>query len=94
MYDAVEAVLNEHVRPLLQGHGGDMRVIEVANGVVRFKLTGRCAGCAAADLTTEALIQSELVQRVPGITQAILVQDTNPALMEQARSILRQRHGG
>ena len=89
MYEELEAVLDEHVRPLLWGDGGDMEVLEVEDGVVRFKL-----GCPAADLTTEALIQSELVERVPGIRKAVLVQDISDELLDQARAIIRSHHGG
>ena len=60
MYEDIEAVLDEHVRPLLRTHGGEMEIIEVEDGVVRFKLKGKCAGCPAADLTTEELIQTAL----------------------------------
>ena len=48
MYEDIEAVLDEHVRPLLRTHGGEMEIIEVEDGVVRFKLKGKCAGCPAA----------------------------------------------
>ena len=44
MYEDIEAVLDEHVRPLLRTHGGEMEIIEVEDGVVRFKLKGKCAG--------------------------------------------------
>ena len=54
MYEDIEAVLDEHVRPLLRTHGGEMEIIEVEDGVVRFKLKGKCAGCPAADLTISA----------------------------------------
>lgn len=94
MYEELEAVLDEHVRPLLWGDGGDMEVLEVEDGVVRFKLKGRCAGCPAADLTTETLIESELVERVPGIRRAVLVQDISDELLDQARAIIRAHHGG
>lgn len=94
MYEEVEAVLNEHVRPLLRTHGGDMEVLEVADGIVRFKLKGKCSGCPAADLTTEELIQTELTEHLPSIKKAVLVQEINPELLDEARAILRQRHGG
>ena len=54
----VEAVLEEHVRPYLAAHGGDLKVAGVEGGVVFFNLTGRCAGCAAADQTSEDLINT------------------------------------
>lgn len=93
MYEEIEAVLDEHVRPLLSAHGGNMEIIEVKDDVLRFRLKGKCAGCPAAYLTTEELIQSELTARIPSIKQAILVQETSGELLDQARAILRQRHG-
>ena len=63
MNEELEAVLDEYVRPLLRTHGGDMEVISVEDGLMRFRLKGKCAGCPAADLTTEELIQSEVLDR-------------------------------
>ena len=94
MYEEIEAVLDEHVRPLLRTHGGDMEVVEVEDGVVRFKLKGKCAGCPAADLTTEELIQTTLTEHLPQIKQAVLVQDSSEDLLDEARAILKMRHGG
>lgn len=94
MYEELEAVLDEHVRPLLRAHGGDMQVISAEDGVVRFRLMGQCSGCPAADLTTEDLIQTELTARVPGVTRAVLEQEVSEDLLSQARAILRERHGG
>ena len=93
MNSELEAVLDEYVRPLLRGHGGDMEVLSVEDGVLRFKLTGQCSGCPAADLTTEELIRGEVTRRVPAIRQVVLVQETDPALIDQARAILRARRG-
>ena len=86
MYEDIEAVLDEHVRPLLRTHGGEMEIIEVEDGVVRFKLKGKCAGCPAADLTTEELIQTALTEHLPHIKRAVLVQDISPELLDEARA--------
>lgn len=94
MHEELEAVLDEYVRPLLRTHGGDMEVISVEDGVMRFKLLGKCSGCPAADLTTEELVKSEVVEHCPSIQQVILVQETSQELIDQARAILRMRHGG
>lgn len=94
MYEEIEAVLDEHVRPLLRTHGGDMELLSAKDGVVRFKLKGKCAGCPAADLTTEELIQASLMEHLPQIKQAILVQDISEELLDEARAILKMRHGG
>ena len=64
------------------------------DGIVRFKLRGKCAGCPAADLTTEELIQTALTEHLPHIKQAVLVQDISPELLDEACAILNMRHGG
>ena len=86
----VEAVLEQYVRPALSAHGGDMEVAGVEGGVVFFRLTGRCAGCAAADQTSEDLINRELIERVPGIKKAVLVNGISPELLEQTLALLRE----
>ena len=85
----VEAVLDEYVRPFLAAHGGDLQVAGVEGGVVFFHLTGRCEGCAAADKTSEELINRELVARVPGIKKAVLANGISPELLEQTMALLR-----
>ena len=93
MYEELETVLEQYVRPQLRGHGGDMEVLSLEDGVLRFKLTGKCSGCPAAGLTTEELIQGEISARIPTIREVVLVQETSRDLIDQARAILRGRHG-
>ena len=85
----VEAVLDKYVRPYLATHGGDLQVAGVEGGVVFFHLTGRCAGCAAADKTSEELINRALVEHVPGIKRAVLANGISPELLEQTMALLR-----
>lgn len=93
MCEKVEAVLDEYVRPLLNAHGGDIEVLSVDDGVLRFQFHGKCAGCPAADLTTEEIVQAAFTEHLPAIKDVILVRETSVELLEQARAILRQRHG-
>lgn len=69
-----------------------MEVLEVENGIVRFKMKGQCAGCPAADLTTEDLIRAEVTQRLPQVRQVELVYEVSEELLQQARAILRDHH--
>ena len=85
----VEAVLDEFVRPYLAAHGGDLKVVGVEGGVVFFQLMERCVGCAAADQTSEELINRQLVARVPGIKKAVLANGISPELLEQTLALLR-----
>ena len=93
MYPEIEGVLDQYVRPLLRAHGGDMEVLELTDdGVLRFRLRGRCAGCPAADLTTEYLSRAEVTQRLPQVRQVELVYEVSEELLQQARAILRDHH--
>ena len=89
--EQIESALDEYVRPLLATHGGDMEVLCVEDGLVYFRMLGRCAGCAAADLTSEDLINKELVEHVPGVRGAVLETKVSQELIDQAREILNRR---
>ena len=91
MLEQIEQVLNQIIRPQLALHGGDIQSLDCEDGVYRFRLLGQCANCPSAYLTTETLIQEELLQAVPGLEQVVLVQAVSDALLDQARAILR--HG-
>lgn len=88
MLEQIEEILDERVRPQLALHGGDIQSLSCEEGVYRFRLLGQCAGCPSADLTTEELIQEELLQAVPGLRQVVLVQQVSDSLIRQAKAIL------
>ena len=92
MRERLESVLDEHVRPLLRSHGGDLEVIDTADGVLRFRFKGKCSGCPAADLTTEELVQAAVCEHMPEFKRAVLVREVSEELIEQARALLA-RHG-
>lgn len=84
----LEALLDARVRPYLQEHGGNAQIIDCENDILRLRLTGRCAGCPAADLTNEAIIETEVKQAFPHIRQVVLVQEVSPDLLAQAKSLM------
>ena len=88
MLEQIEKILDERVRPQLALHGGNIQSLSCEEGVYRFRLLGQCAGCPSADLTTEELIQEELLQAVPGLKQVVLVQLVSDSLIRQAKAIL------
>ena len=89
--ERIERVLEEEVRPQLALHGGGIQSLSCEDGVYRFRLTGQCAGCPSAYLTTEAVIEETLRTSIPELKEIVLVQGVSEDLLEQARAILR--HG-
>lgn len=66
---AVEAVLDSEIRPMLQGDGGDMEVIDIqkAEGAaidIYIRYLGACSGCSSGSGATlyaiESILQEEL----------------------------------
>ena len=66
MLEEVKNALEE-IRPMLQADGGDVKLVEVKDGVVRLKLIGACSGCAMAKMTLRMGIEKKLREKVPQI---------------------------
>jgi len=67
MREKVEAELNA-LRPALQADGGDVELVEVtADGVVKVRLVGHCAGCPMAQMTIKGGIERRLKKAVPEV---------------------------
>ena len=91
--EKIEAVLNEQVRPALRAHGGELEVDHLEDGVLYVKLLGQCAGCPAADLTNETLVEAELVKTLPQLVRkVVVVQTVSDELWEQAKRLLLDHH--
>ena len=72
MREKVEAALAK-VRPALLADGGDVKLVDVKDGVVKVKLTGACGGCPMATMTLKSGIERVLREQVPGVKEVIAV---------------------
>ncbi|WP_409968927.1 NifU family protein [Bengtsoniella intestinalis] len=88
MYNEIETVLNEVVRPQLLLHGGGIRTIDIQDGVYRFELMGACSGCPSANLTTESLVKESLMAAIPTLKDVVLVDAVSDDLLAQAKAML------
>ena len=62
----------EFLRPLLQGDGGDLVLLDVdENGVVAVELLGACGTCPLSIVTLTAGIEALLLRRVEGVTGVV-----------------------
>ena len=61
----LEQLLDELVRPALRAHGGDVALVGYENGILRLRMLGQCAGCPAANMTNETLIEGQLMPLLP-----------------------------
>ena len=60
----IEEALDE-IRPYIEGHGGNLELLEVEGGVVHVRLSGSCHGCAASTMTLTRGVETKLRERIP-----------------------------
>ena len=74
MSDRVQTVIDA-VRPMLQGHGGDIELVgvEESTGVVTVRLQGACSGCPGAKMTLKMGVERHLKQHVPEVSEVVAV---------------------
>lgn len=68
MKEKVERVLKK-IRPSIQADGGDVKLIDVSDGVVKVKLTGACVGCPMASMTLKQGIEAMLKKEIPEVKE-------------------------
>jgi Fe-S cluster biogenesis protein NfuA len=74
-WNAVTKVMDETVLPFVHGHGGDIRLIDVKEGVVTVQLFGACATCPASMLTLKGGVQRQLREQLPDIVHTVQAVD-------------------
>jgi Fe-S cluster biogenesis protein NfuA len=62
----VAQVLDE-IRPALQRDGGDVKLIDVVDGVVQVELQGACKGCPMSQMTLAFGIGRVLKSKIPEV---------------------------
>jgi Fe-S cluster biogenesis protein NfuA len=72
MRQRVEAALAK-IRPALLADGGDVKLVDVKEGVVKVKLTGACGSCPMATMTLKGGIERILKEQVPEVKEVIAV---------------------
>ena len=61
----------DKIRPQLQADGGDVEFVDYADGVLKVRLRGACAGCPMSQMTLKNGIERILKREVPEIKSVI-----------------------
>lgn len=68
------------VRPYIHSHGGEVEVLDVADGVVHVRLSGACYGCAGSTITLRRGIETALREGFPGFRGLVAHEPEPPPL--------------
>ena len=67
----------EEMRPYLDAHGGDVRLLGIEDGVVRLQLQGSCSGCPSSAVTLRHGIESAIYAAAPDV-ERVEAEDAPP----------------
>ncbi|MDZ4676659.1 MAG: NifU family protein [Oligoflexia bacterium] len=61
--------IDREVRPMIQGDGGDIEVVELTpENVLKVRLQGSCVNCASASMTLAFGVEERIKEYLPEIT--------------------------
>lgn len=67
MRQEVETVIEKYIRPRLKADGGDIKLIDVKDGIVKVQLTGACGSCPMSQLTLKKGVEKAIKEQVKGV---------------------------
>lgn len=68
-------LLDEYVKPAVEGDGGAIHFQSYVNGVVSVVLKGSCSGCPSSTITLKSGIENLLKRMVPGVKEVVAIND-------------------
>jgi len=57
----------DKVRPYLDSHGGNVELLEIADGVVRLRMQGSCKSCPSSSMTLKLAIEEAIYAAAPDV---------------------------
>lgn len=64
-------ILDEYIRPAVEGDGGEISFVSFADGKVTVRLAGSCSGCPSSTVTLKNGIEHLLKKMVPGVEEVV-----------------------
>ena len=69
--EAVQEILDDMVRPALQGDGGDITLLKVEDDNIHVKLVGACTTCPSSIMTMKMGVEALLREEFPSMKELI-----------------------
>ena len=70
-FEAVQEILDDMVRPALQGDGGDITLLRVEDNNIHVKLVGACSTCPSSVMTMKMGVEALLREEFPGMKDLV-----------------------
>ena len=87
----IQTVLDNHVRPLLRAHNGDIELTGIEEGgIVRLRILGACATCMGAKQTVDDIIVANIREACPWVTDVRVSEGVSDDLIAEALRYLKK----
>jgi Fe-S cluster biogenesis protein NfuA len=70
--DKVQAII-DRLRPMIQGDGGDIELVDVLENKAKVRMTGNCVGCPSAQMTLYMGLEMVLKEEIPEFEELLVV---------------------
>jgi Fe-S cluster biogenesis protein NfuA len=74
LFEDVQAILDDMVRPALQGDGGDISLLKVEDRRIYVRLVGACSTCPSSIMTMKMGVEALLKEEFPQMEELIQVE--------------------
>ena len=80
--EAVQEVLDDMVRPALQGDGGDITLVKIEDNNIFVQLVGACSSCPSSTMTMRMGVEALLREEFPAMKELIDVTNAEAGTVE------------
>ena len=77
--EAVQEILDDMVRPALQGDGGDISLVKIEENDIYVRLVGACNTCPSSIMTMKMGVEALLREEFPKMRELIQMDGGLPA---------------
>lgn len=67
----IKQILDEYIKPAVEGDGGAISFLSFENGIVTVQLQGACSGCPSSSMTLKAGIENLLKRMIPEVQTVV-----------------------
>lgn len=83
-----EEIIEKVIRPCIQSHHGDIRIVSTGGDCAAVNLIGNCSGCPSADTGTRRFMEKVLTRELGRPFRVTIVNTVSDDLLDFARTIL------
>ncbi|MGN1398705.1 MAG: NifU family protein [Erysipelotrichaceae bacterium] len=65
----------DHIRPYINGDGGDIEFVSYLDGIVTIRMLGACVGCSMIDTTVNEGIKGWIMDEIEEVKDVVVEQN-------------------